>query len=192
MVTGVRSSYMTLSRAGDKAIRRKTKTPPNQRRVSPRRASIAKTCRRCSQIIHRSLQRRALFSVGHMTERRLGAPIRRLREGTAATFVQSGLCKKRVGMRCGMRVLLARRVGVSGRRHHSIRDTFLCTIEWTDHAAPIDCYVQTPIKAQDANWFHQLGKNMRSSLCLGCVRRVGGGRSGDLPIARVEGIQNYS
>ena len=83
-------------------------------------------------------------------------------------------------------------LGFSGRRHHSIRDTFQCTIEWADHAAPIDSYVQIPFKAQDANWFHQLGRNMLSSLCLGCVRRVGGGRSGDLPIARVEGIQNFS
>ena len=153
MVAGVRSSYMTLSRAGDNAIRRKTETPPKQWRVSPRRAFITKTCQRFSQIIPRSLQRRTLFFVEHMTERRFVAPkpidspeelFRRLREGTAATLVQSGLSKKRVGMRCGMRVLLARRVGLPGRRHHSIRDTFQCTIEWTDHAAPIDSYVQTP------------------------------------------------
>ena len=74
MVTGARSSYMTLSRAGDEAIRRKTKTPLKQRRVSPRRASITKTCQRFSQIIPRGLQRRALFFVGHMTERRFVAP----------------------------------------------------------------------------------------------------------------------
>ena len=103
MVTGARSSCMTLSRAGDNAIRRKTDTTEtaaclakkslHYKDVSEIFADNPKKFAEACFVLFWTHDRKTLFR--SEAKRVIGRAIRRLREGTAGTLVQSGLFKKK-------------------------------------------------------------------------------------------------
>ena len=114
-------------------------------------------------------------------------PVRRQREETAAMLVQHGFLRngrnRAMECRCYLRNALGnttheKRVCAQFDGPIKLLDQQLCAT--------------TLMTVKDDNDSCQFGKNPLNTLCLGCVRRVGDGWSGDLPMAHIENIPNCS